>query len=302
MSDVVRENKHLVSVQFNGVTDVLEFEPPSTEHKKQFKHHTGTERNEGQSWYGQGNRNGADVVNKALLGDPELFKYLERYTAELDKLTGYHTKSYTQVIQKVKRRRIKDYTGDELDIHKVYQGQLDTAWSKTERIEVGSKHHLVTLLIDLGGHAGQNAEASIWRAAIVNKLVRELEQAGKAVKIITGFAVEGAIKGSSKNLTATITIKDYNQALSLERLAAMSHLGFARAFCFGAFYCQEHPLYSSLGRPIDMIKTNVPIHIQQDIDAGHTRFVYIGRAMNSSSAMTHLKNAYKQMEEFAKDG
>lgn len=296
----VEENKGMVSVHFDSITDFMECKPPA-KHQERFDEHTKNRTDRNGSWFGKGNKKASDVINKALLGDPYLYGALSSYIAELDKLTGYYTKDYEQVIEKVKRVHKRDFFGDELDIHKVYQGQLDTAWHRTERVEVASKFHLVTLLIDVGGHSGQNAIDSIWRAAIVVKLVRELEQAGKAVRIVSGFAVEGAIKANNKLLTATITIKDYNQTLTLERLAAMSHFGFMRTFCFGAFYYQEYPLYGSLGRPIDMTSKHVPIQLQKEVDAGHTKYVYIGRAMDSSSALKFLKHGYEQMEEFSKE-
>lgn len=299
MNDVTKESASMVSVHFEGVTELLDFTPPENQ-KKNFYANLKTRRRKA-SWYGRGNSVASEVIDKALLGDPYLYGLLSAHIAELDKLTGYHTRDYTQVIQQVKRRKIKDAYGDELDIHKVYQGRMDTAWTRTERIEVGSKQHLVTLLIDLGGHAGQNAADSVWRAAIAVKLVRELEQAGKSVRIVAGLASRGAFKWEDKTLTATINLKVYNQQITLERLAAMSHFGFMRTFCFAGFYAQKHALHGHLGAPVSLQKS-IPIQLQKEIDKGHTKFVYIGQAMNSSSALTHLKKAYEQMEDFAKDG
>lgn len=301
MADIVSENSSTVSVHFNGVVELLEYD--AGKQKAEYKKYL-HDNDMGSGWFGYKNNTANDVTTKALLGDAYLFEKLKEHIAELDKLTGYYTTAYEQVLQTSKRRRFRGPAGDELDIHKVYQGRLDTAWSKTERIEVGQKQHLVTLLIDLGGNCAQDVAASLWRAAIVIKLARELELAGKAVKIVTGIAARSAFVESDvrrKILTSTIVVKDFNQPIVLPRLAAMTHFGFMRTFCFAAFHLQPHKLSSGLGRPVDMVGSNMPIQLQEEIDMGITKFVYIGRAMDSSSAFYHLKHAYTQMQEFANE-
>ena len=157
--DVVKETDKMVSVHFDGVTDLLEFTPPK-KHKRDF-YKSIRDRTGKPAWFGSSNKKASEVIEKALLGDSKLYETLQRNVAELDKLTGYHTKSYQQVIQHVRRKKIKGSYGDELDIHAVYQGRLDTAWTRTHRVEVDSVHHLVTLLIDLGGASREDAADSI---------------------------------------------------------------------------------------------------------------------------------------------
>jgi len=298
MSSIVQENDKMVSVHFDSILDVLDYTPPQ-KHKKLFEQCVKTEK-KSPRWFGLGNYVAHQVIDKALLGDKDLYNILERYISRLDDITGYRTKEYKHTIDQVKRVKLKSSFGDELDIHKVYQGQCDTAWSRTKRIEVASKLHLVTLLIDLGGNSNQNAEDSIWRAAVAVRLMEELESAGKSVRIVSGVLAHRAFSNIGKSLTASITIKEYNQALSLERLAAMTHLGFMRTFCFGCFYSQKHNLRASLGTA-GILNSEKPIQLQEEIDKGHTKYVYLSRAMDVNTAKDSLKNAYRQMEEFSNE-
>lgn len=296
--DIISEDEKMVSVHFNSLIELIEFEPPK-KNKEKYNEMLYTRKRK-ETWLGRGNHIAKQVLDKALVGDPYLYGLLESYLAELDELTGYHTKAYEQTIVAVKRRKFHGNYGDELDIHKIYQGRLDTAWARTERIEVSRKLHLVTLFIDLGGSLGQSASDSIWRAAVAVRLLSELERSGKSVRLVTGILAVNAIKGkeSHKYLTSTITVKEYNQNISLERLAAMTHLGFMRCFCFAGFYAQKHSLYSSLGQPKD-VNQNMPIQLQAEVDAGHAKYVYLGRAMCSRTALKCLEKAYEQMEEFS---
>lgn len=286
-----RENKKTVSCHFDSVCDLMEYTPASHQATK-FKEYLNNDS--GSHFLGMTNKRGADVVSHALLGDRELFSTLDNMRNKIKR--NLQLGSSMQKVQRVKRKIKFNGYGDELDIHKVYQGKCDSAWRRMERIEVDKKHHLVTLFINVGGTADKNVEQSMWRAAVAVELVDQLTRAGKSVKIIVGNCSLDALVGREQVLTTSIVVKHYNERLSLERLAAMSHLGFFRTFCFAAKFAQPYKVESGLGRSTSTTGSGVPIQIQEEVNMGHTKLVHIGMVLSESGAMEQLQSCQDQMK------
>lgn len=291
--ETIIERKNTVSVYFNSILDLMDYAPVRNHNSFYFY------MNKSREGLGPTDNNAKSVMNHALLGDDVLYeKHLKDKVIELDKATGYYTTDYKQEIKAVKRKVKYTDFGDEIDIHKVYRGEIGTAWRKTERIEVDAKLHLVTLLIDIGGTHDWEVTDSLWRAAIAIKLVRDLEAAGKTVKIVIGAIAHNVTK-SNKIVGTSVVVKDYNQSLPLERLAAMCNLSFHRTATFAMRNCVEEKISSGLGASFDMTHRSMPWQLKDEEDAGHTKFVIIGRASSKRNAVSYLKNCYKQMKEFA---
>ncbi len=294
------ENEKMVSIHFDSILEVMEAEESeNSNNKRRFRRLMAGRAGKGD-WYGPTNHDSKDVINHALLGDAALYEnHVKDMLSQLEDLEGYRTIDYEQSIKEVKRRKIRSHFGDEIDIHKVYQGDLERAWSSTERVEVDRKHHLVTLLIDLVENSTQAVRPTLWKAAVAVFLQREIEKAGKSVRILVGSTSEGSLAGMHKTVTTSIVVKEYNQTLNFERLAAMTHLGFYRTFGFAAKVSQKHEIVDTYGRAAAMDPSNISIPLQEEIDAGHTKLVLIGGPKSLHAASLAIKNAYKQMESFA---
>lgn len=302
MKDPIKTKDSLTSVHFESLVDFMQYQyPKDNVNRYNWRlYREGTDTDHKPDWYGPTNNCSVQTLEKALAGDPELGKTIQSMWAQLDQATGKKLVSYEQQIQVSKRRRIRSDFGDELDIHKVYQGQLDRAWSRTERVVIDSKHTLVTLFVDIGGNVGVDAVDALWRAVTTTRLVSELEAAGKSVKVVVGGSSSGALTGTGLLTTVSVVVKNYNQPLSLERLAAMTHLGFYRSFGFAAKMIFRQRVAPNLGHSIS-IANNVPVQLQEEVDEGHTRFVHIDRASSLQGAVTQLESAYEQMEKFSKE-
>jgi len=289
------ERKKMISVQFDNILELMDYKP--TLNLKDFEYSM-----DGRTSYdkfGSTNVTAKDVINHALLGDSKLYEnQLKNKVRWLDTESGYYTTDYQQQIKVVKRKVKYTDFGDEIDIHKVYRGEIGTAWRKTERVEIDSKLHLVTLLVDIGGHWGQDADDSLWRASVVVKIVRDLENAGKSVRVVVGTVSENVTR-SNKMVATSIVVKEYNASLPLERLAAMCNLGFRRTAGFACNYCVEEELHDGLGQPTNISHSNLPWQLKDEEDAGHTKFVIIGRASSSYQAKDKLQEAYDQMKSFS---
>ncbi len=306
MRNPITATEEINSVHFLSVREFLEFEyPESNPNRAEWKRWTAGGCRSGYShdWWGPTNTGPKCALDHGILGDRELADIVCKKRSLLDDRTGARTVDHLQRIQVAKRRRTRGGFGDELDIHKVYQGNLDIAWSRTERVVVDSVHTLTTIFIDIGGNSNVDAESTLWRAAIITRLVEELEAAGKSVKVVVGAAVARlftSYRGTPAMSTVSAVVKEFNQPLTIDRLAAMTHIGFYRSFGFACKQIFPYKCNACLGVSISVEKC-IPLQLQEEVDAGHTRFIHIGRATSLEDAQQGLQSAYKQLEAYAGD-
>jgi hypothetical protein len=83
----------------------------------------------------------------------------------------------------IKRKKRRGDWGDEVDMSRVWRGELDTAWERTSRQRHSGTGGHITLTCDVGIHYGQDADELFWRAAAVIVLADKLENAGYHVTI-----------------------------------------------------------------------------------------------------------------------
>lgn len=302
---------NIVSVHFDGMMELMEFDINSIPNisfdnvvrfNRLMKE---TDAQSGGDWYGPTNANNQQVINHALIGDGDLYTTLTGMVAEIDSATGVNTITYQESITRPKRARRFGAFGDEMDIHKVYQGKCDSAWERRVRVPSNEEHSLVTIYVDIGGLGKESAILSLWRAAAVVKLVRDYEAAGKSIRVIVGGAVTGAYvaKPLQKLIsTHSIIVKGYKERLSLERLAGMSHLGFHRTFGFAARLCQPHKVDVSMGHTLALRENVLSIGIQEEIAEGKTKVVIVPRCTNLSSAINAINRVYADLKNINKSG
>jgi hypothetical protein len=288
---------NLVSVHFDSIVDYMNTSPcpENAELYAKLTSRTTTSAAYLRGWYGPNATTYQEVTNLGLIGDKELFNSLQDKIDKLREALGMHKRDYSASIKEKRRIRERASQGDELDIHSVYQGRLDVAWGRTRRIEMDQETKLVTLLIDNEDNANVNAEDTLWRAAVSVLLTEELEAAGKSVRIITYGASSGSFLGSRKNCTVTITIKDYNTSLSLDRLAAMTHIGFGRGPGFAAMAMQPYKVHRHLGGSVRYSDRLIPLQLKPEIEKGHTKVIYLGKANRLFQATDILSEATNRL-------
>lgn len=280
--DFYMEDESLISVHFDDILDYMSAEP----HKINSKLHTSLQANAHGNWFGPSARTANEVTNLGLVGDKDLFSSLDDKVSELRKALGTYNNDYSATIKESRRVRSRSSQGDELDIHSIYQGRLDTAWSTTTREVFDKETKLVTLLIDNEDSANCSAQDSLWRAAAAVVVADELERAGKSVRIITYGGTRFSIEAKPKtNFTVTITIKQFNSSLSLDRLAAMTHIGFGRGPGFLAMCMQPNLVRSGLGMSVPYSDKLIPLQMRGDIERGIAKVMYLGKANNKDQAI-----------------
>jgi len=295
---IIKENKEMVSVHFESMLELMGFKPEAAQNRINFNRLINNKKSVqngiGKGWIGKSEYY-KDIVSMALLGDQDSYKISLKRMSELKSGT---VSTKLQTIQKSKRIKTKSDMGDELDIHKVYQGNLSQAWSKTKRLEVDVKHHLVTIFLNINGSWKIKVSDTIWRCALILKLVKEIQLAGKSVKIVVGGVVCHGMEGSDKLLSTSITVKKYNEKLTPERLAAMTNIGFYRTFGFAAKECQNRVVDSSGGGSREITRDSMPIHLQEEVEKGHTKPVFLSGITTKYEAMNELSRAFEQMKSF----
>ena len=298
---MIEENDKMVSLHFDSLIELLDYDPNliKIDHNRKLYDSIVSSRKgeDNNTWYGKNRQTGDDVIKDALLGWKDGFEIATERASMLDEDVA---KEYTQLVSKYKRKHVKSDFGDEIDIHKVYQGQIDKAWSKTERFEIDVKHKLFTLFIDVGGLSSIDAEDTIWRSAVALKITEQLIKAGKAVKIIVGASANDLlIYNRKKVVTTDITVKQYNEPLSYERLVAMANIGFHRIFTFKSRTMLPYKIDYNFGCTTDTIRHTPPIQIQKDVESGHTRYIYLSQADGLYTAKLSLDSAYNTLSEYS---
>lgn len=270
-----KQEGNFISVHFPSVTEFLDYSPSSAttslRNCKNFDRYlngTKNERTAKGTWLGPTVKDSIDVKNKALLGDRELYiGTLKEMIAKLKVATGRYDATNKDKIKAKRRKPEYRGAGDELDIHRVYQGQLDKAWRTTKIVEHDKSTKYITLFVMINGNGTMSCEETLWRAAAACLLYEDLQKAGKTVQIVVG-GPSTQVTNSHHSMCVSIVAKRFNEKLSLERLAAMTHLGFYRTFCFAAKHVQPYDVKTGLGRSVGMGKHFVPLQFRPEIEAG----------------------------------
>lgn len=124
----------------------------------------------------------------------------------------------------IKRRPRWGSEGDDLDISRVYGGQLDLAWRSTKReLPAGGRTH-VTIKLNIGTRSNVPAADTFWRGAAACILADSIEEAGYRVRVVAISEVKepingGVPKGCENKISMSIILKDFNEPLNIETLA-----------------------------------------------------------------------------------
>ena len=138
--------------------------------------------------------------------------------------------------ESIRRQIVRGSEGDDLDIHRVYCGGLDTAWTKRKRA-ARTAPPTITLVSILGCSFRIDAEKLFWRGAAMAKLSDILQEAGYNVEILAVLAAFGLCK--SKDVRSVvghvIPVKRADMPLDICSVATTICLpGFWRYSCFKA--------------------------------------------------------------------
>lgn len=121
----------------------------------------------------------------------------------------------------IRRRMIWTDNGDEIEMQRVYSGNLDTAWRRTRRVNVSGPVR-VRIAVDALAHAIVDSAEMRWRGVAAMRLADALTEAGYMVEIESAF--HGGSFTKLGNVTLRVVVKPYDQPINLPVLAATTAL------------------------------------------------------------------------------
>lgn len=256
----------------------------------------------GQSWYGVTD-GAAGVYRRIANGWPELREQLLAMMKGLElELPVFPTQATVR-----KRKIRRDDHGDTLDITRVWDGHLDTAWSRpvhTERMVPNTRR--ITLAFDVTANASVTNDMALWRAALCTVLVDALARAGRIMEIwvvdstCSAFQYSYSTPKSQRpppNLWSAWCVKRTADPVVLDRLCSMVSVGFMRTAGFTAMGCGPWTPSSGFGGALGQ---GLPHTLRQRREAGEV-VLRIGQCYSKKAVIEEYRRAWEEVELASKE-
>jgi len=152
------------------------------------------------------------------------------------------------VAKGIKRKRVRGMAGDELDMQRVYSGDLENAWSSMAHAK-RRKPKVVSIKINLGANCNTSADSLFWKGAVCVRLADLLESAGYRVEIIGYSHASNTYTSGVRDYYVEVPIKESSEILDIDKLAFVTGLaGFFRLYIFRAKTVINLPIAGGLGQ------------------------------------------------------
>ena len=171
------------------------------------------------SWCGAANTADAvAVITRYYAAGEEIIKRVEKAARNITLPPKMDTR----------RRRVRGDQGDELDIHAVWRGQYDTAWSRMGKRQVTAPP-MVSIVINSIIQADHDKTVISYRGAVGIVLCQLLERRGYRVRLIVARGGEALTSGGpDEKFSCRVIVKDYGKPLDRKTVAAAAHPAMQR--------------------------------------------------------------------------
>lgn len=162
-------------------------------------------------WFGPGFTNMDQIIHTINNGWPDGAARIMKALSQVD----------LPRVRSVRRQKRRSDFGDHLDIQRVYAGDLEHAWTRTDRVD-GSQTigRNVLIACNIGGRADLSAEALFWRGAVTVRLAELCAVSGRNVEIYAYNKCSGFPRERDQVFTSVL-VKRYSEPVDVERLAAV---------------------------------------------------------------------------------
>jgi hypothetical protein len=138
----------------------------------------------------------------------------------------------TLAAKSVRRRRVREGQGDEVDMQSVWRGDISRAWTRTRRQSRVSTR-VVSIICNVGGLSNVTAADLFWSGAAALRLANELTAAGYSVGLYAGQYSDNVDEARKVGGGQFVEIKAPDAPLDLSKLAAITCLaGYFRTAMF----------------------------------------------------------------------
>ncbi len=189
-------------------------------------------------------------------------------------------------------RKMKEF-GDEVDMQRVYSGDLDRAWESRER-SAGSmtQSPSVVIMCNTGMRSNQKADDLFWTGAVVCNMARWLVESGRSVRVISHAFATDDLNDRYKNVSyyTSVVVKDFTSPLDEEMLFAHTALGAMHRVAIFKSRC----LLGSIRYPDAMGLTAHRIDFESPfVSTGNATEVRINRITSESEARNFIDQQVK---------
>jgi len=155
-------------------------------------------------------------------------------------------------VRSIRRQPVWSSEGDDIEIQKVYNGELDTAWRTTTRVQRQGGVSHVRVVVNDTMNGDHDADDALWRGAVGCVLVDALEEAGYRVELSLYDYAKGTYVGDGPSKSLAITrIKGFDEPLDINKVAATAcNAGFLRVAMFAQMITCEKQAHHGLGMAI----------------------------------------------------
>lgn len=212
-------NKSMDRQSYDSVSELRAMKPKFADNYAQYK-------TDGTNWLGVPTRAGvAEILDH---GWAEGLAKVRRVLAKLS----------LPKMPSIRRHKVRADFGDEIDMQRVYGGNLATAWGTTKRLADPRRKATpacVNIVVRVGGHCGMSSEQLFWQGAAAVALVDALKKSGRACKLTAFSHCASSDSDASVEALVDIRVLEPGQQPDLEKLAAVLCLaGFFRTEVFKA--------------------------------------------------------------------
>jgi hypothetical protein len=154
------------------------------------------------------------------------------------------------VPQDRKRRKVRADMGDSLDIHAVYAGRFETAWTVARRTNTRGPQR-IDIVANMICYGHEHADVLFWRGAAAAVLADLLETAGYMVRLVVNFGG----RAEDVQTSCRITVKDHGMPFDVTSISAVILPGFFRAL--GHAWLVNHAPHARYGMGISVSQGRV---------------------------------------------
>lgn len=264
------EKKNVVYMHYDSIRDLHEDNPTLESNISKYKESV-IQRSQRIGWYGMPG-SAKEIMEKLVYGWDEGAKQISKIGETLSFNIGD--------VQSMRRKRVRSHFGDHIDMQSVYSGNLSRAWETTKReASLSSGKQSVLIMVDLATSANVNASSGFYKGATAALIADKYQTAGRSVSIVTTANTKNSYY-NDKDLMLSLCVKEFDQPMSPEEIAAVTSMAFFRTFFFKGILNSPYEVAWGMGSPQRREK-RLPLHLE---DTLNSKVIYVPSSIETESA------------------